>query len=142
MGKVQTMFKVVYTDAWGVKTSCTIKTGKSCIDYETDKWTAKRKYGPLVFATQERALGFLSANFIGARPYVRHSSCYEVWECDAENVHQCDRVLPVDQVLDLNNETVRRHMDGVAQSFGAYNAMWAPSGTFMASRIRLTRKVW
>jgi len=139
---MQTMYKVVYIDAWGIKTSCTIKNGKSCITYEQDKWTAKKKYGPLVFATQERAVGFLGANFIGANPYTRKSPCYQVWECDAENVHQCDRVLPCEQVIELNNETVRRHMDGVAHSFGAYNAMWAPSGTYMASRIRLTNRVW
>lgn len=141
---MQTMFKVVYIDAWGIRTSCSIKNGKSCITYERDKWTAKKKYGPLVFATKERALQFLGANFVSymGNLHSHFSVLYEVWECEAENVHQCDRVLPVDQVMSLNNETVRRHMDALAKSFGAYNQMWAPPGTYMASRICLTRQVW
>jgi len=134
---MQTMYKVVYVDVWGLKTSCTIKRGKLHTTYETDKWTAKRKYGPMVFKDKERAQVFMDANF----PFSASRGYYEVWECDAEGARQCDFILPIDDVLDLNNETIRRHMDSMGKE-GGPRREWAPRGSYMTSRIRLTRKVW
>jgi len=131
-----TMFKVVHVDLFGCMTSCTIRRGKLSIDYVPDKWTAKRKYGPMVFATEERATMFLQTNFYPAW------GSYEIWECDAENVRECKKVLPVENVIDLSTETIRRRMDLVQEYGNAFGSMWAPYKTFIASRIRLTRKCY
>lgn len=133
---MQTMFKVVHVDLFGVRTSCTIRKGKLSIDYIPDKWTRKRIYGPMVFATEERAKMFMQTNF-----YPSWGS-YEIWECDAENVRECKKVLSIDDVMDLNSETIRRRMDDVFAYNGTFLRIWAPYGTHIASRIRLTRKVW
>ena len=134
---MQTMYKVVSVDGWGLKTSCTIKRGKLHIIYETDKWTTKRKYGPMVFRDKERALAFLDANF----PFSARLGYHEVWECDAENVHRCEFILSIDDVINLNNETIRRHMDSMGKEGGPWR-MLAPLGSYITSRIRLTRRVW
>jgi len=134
---MQTMYKVVYIDIWGLKTSCTIKCGKLHMTYETDKWTTKRKYGPMVFLDKERAQVFLNSNFSCSS----RLGYYEIWECDAEDVRRCEFVLAIDDVMDWNNETVRRHMDSMGKE-GGPSRMWAPAKTYITSRIRLTRKVW
>ena len=131
------MYKVVAVDGWGLKTSCTIKRGKLHTIYETDKWTTKRKYGPMVFLYAERAQAFMDSNF----PFSASLGYYEVWECDAEDVRQCDFIISADEVMDLNNETIRRYMDSIGKECG-HLRQWAPVGTYMASRIRLTRRVW
>lgn len=130
-------YKVVCVYEDGSLGSCTIRRGPLGIDYVPHKWTAKRKYGPMVFVNKDRALQFMLANF----PYSLRLGYYQVWECDAEGVHQCDRVLPVDDVLASSVETVRKHMDAIGVSLQAYANQWAPSGTNMASRVRLTKRV-
>jgi len=136
---MQTMYKVVGNTVWGIKTSCTITNGTPCIFYSIGKWTAKRKYGPMVFQNKDRAKTFMMANF----PTSFILGYYEIWECDAQDVRECYHVLPVDDVLGLSSYTVRRHMTAVQEVFdGSWCAQWAPIGTFVTSRIRLTRKVW
>lgn len=136
---MQTMYKVVHVDFFGVKTSCAIRRGKLLTDYIPHKWTIKRKYGPMVFLTPERAHAFLEQNFLRS-PH--DWTAYEIWECDAENVNKCDHILPPSDVQDLNNETVRRRMDAVVEGMSPWPTHWAPIGTYIASRVRLIRQIW
>ena len=133
---MRTMYKVVRV-LGSVKTSCSITRGKSCIEYKEGKWTAKKRYGPLVFATMERAQDFMFENF----PYSVVLHYYAVWECDAENVRQCDYIMSPSDVLDLSSDAVRERMNDVMTDTYAFPRIWAPRGTYITSRIRLTRQV-
>jgi len=134
---MQTMFKVVSVLPDGTKTSCAITRGQSCIEYKEGKWTTKKKYGPLVFASKERAQDFMFDSF----PYSAVLHYYEVWECDAENARRCDYIMSPSDVMDLSSEAVRERMNDVVADTYAFIRKWAPFDTYITSRIRLTHRV-
>lgn len=71
---------------------------------------------------------------------------YEVWECEAEEVHECPRRIPVLERVpghaqdnsaffwDDPEEWLRLHTSFQIQS--------PPSGTILCDRLKLIKKVW
>lgn len=130
--ETKTMAYKVVRCIHGAYESAVIRSGHLLTTYRVGEWTVKRKYGPMVFNNYDRAVSFIFTEQWCTK------GTFKLFKCEVEDMRSAPHILKVEDVAELNFETVRRQMDRNVRDCLFPNA---PKGSYITSRIKLIREV-